>query len=280
MEDNAKVDRFELFTAILLGLAAIGAAIAAFQGGQWGGKQLEAFADANKLTTQASTQYNEDTVMLNADYAAIAVAKQHILEARDARSEIDRDRHLDLASYFYMSQLSELAYQAMELPEGYWEEDEEAPATAAGAPVATPASAPPETTGGDAGAEEEGEEEAEEELAADDGETETAVTMERDIPDEDLFASLELELDEEYQDKMLVTGNEMFDQADARFDEGRQANENGDKFDLAGVFYTVALFFAGLGLVFKTQMRWGMFGLGAVMFAGTFVYMLSLPWAG
>jgi hypothetical protein len=271
-DSASKPDRFELVTAILLGLAAVGAAVAALQAGQWGGKQLEAFAEANTLTTKASTQYNEDTVMLNADYAAVAVAKQHILEARDAETDAGRERHLDLASYFYMSQLSELAYDAMGLPSGYWEEDEEAAAPAA-APVAAPASAPPQTSGGEV-EEDEGVE------AADLEDVESGAAMEREIPDEDLFASLEVELDEEYQDKMLITGSEMFDEADARFAEGRQANENGDKFDLAGVFFTVALFFAGLGLVFKTGMRWGLFGLGVAVFGLTTIYMALLPWAG
>ena len=140
-EAGKPFDRFELFTALLLGLTAVGAAVASLQSGQWGGKQLDAFAEANTLTTKASTQYNEDTVLMNADYAAVAVAKQHILEARDA-SGIDRERHFDLASYFYMTQLSANAYKAMELPEGYWEEDEDdaKPATSP-APTAAPAAA-------------------------------------------------------------------------------------------------------------------------------------------
>ncbi len=52
----------------------------------------------------------------------------------------------------------------------------------------------------------------------------------------------------------------MFADADAKFEEGKKANDNGDKFDLAVVFFTVALFFAGLGLVFKTSIRWGFCG--------------------
>ena len=57
-------------------------------------------------------------------------------------------------------------------------------------------------------------------------------------------------------------------------------NNNGDQFDLSGVFYTVALFFAGLGLVFKSRARWALFGLGGLVFAGTSVFMAMLPWAG
>jgi hypothetical protein len=258
-DDNKPFDFFELATAVLLGMAAVAAAVAGQQAGQWGGRQLDAFSEANTLTTKASTQYNEDTVLMNADWAAVAIAKQHILEARDARDAQDAERHLDLASYFYTYQLTENAYKAMGLPTGYYDEDEEATPDA-------PGDAAPE---GDAAAGDE--EEYEEEIAPEEA-------LMRDIPDEDLYASLTVELDEEYVNEMLEAGEEMFAQADARFAEGRQANENGDKFDLAGVFLTVALFFAGLGLIFKTKMRWALFGMGSVTFVCTVIYMMTLPW--
>jgi hypothetical protein len=271
-EDEKKsYDRFELATAILLGLAAIGAALAGQQGGQWGGKQLEAFSAANSLTTKAATQYTEDTVDINADYAAVAAAKAHILEARDASNPTDRERHLDMASYQYTNQMTELGYKAMGLPMEYYVEDEdEEGGDAAAKPAATPAA----TTAQDNSAAEEDE--------ADDDETPEAAAnaLERDLPDEVLIASLKQELDEDYVDKALAKGTQMFADADKRFEEGRTANENGDKFDLVGVFYTVALFFAGLGLVFKTSSRWGFFAAGLVIFLGASVYMATLPWTG
>jgi hypothetical protein len=273
-EEKKAFDLFELLTALLLGFAAIGAAIAGLQAGQWGGKQLEAFSEANTLTTKAATQYNEDTVLMNADYAAIAQAKQHILEARDAQDPQGRERHLDMASYIYTMQLSENAYKAMELPMEYYVEDEEdaaqapaagaAPAPAAGAAQPAAASAAP-----DAAAEEDAEEDAEPEAA-----------LEREIPDEEIVASLQNELDEDYIDKMLEQGTKMFADADAKFGEGRQANENGDKFDLAGVVYAVALFFAGVGLVFKSSIRWMFFVMGVIVFGATTGYVATLPWAG
>ena len=257
-------DPFELLTALLLGLAAVGASIASLQAGQWGGKQLEAFAAANSLTTRAAKQYNEDTVLMNADYAAVATAKLHILEARDARDAVARDRHYTVASYLYTTQLTDDAYDAMELPKGYFVEDED-PATAGAAPTPAPA-APADAADAD-----------DEDDEAEPG----PATIAKEIPDEALLASLETELveDEGYADDMLAEGNAMFTQADARFEEGRQANENGDKFDLAGVFFTVALFFGGLGLVFKTSMRWGFFAAGGVVFLASAVYVATLPWA-
>jgi hypothetical protein len=268
-EDKKPFDRFELFTALLLGLAAIGAAVAGQQGGQWGGKQLEAFSSANTLTTKAATQYNEDTVNINADYAAVASAKDHILQARDSEGR-DRERHLDMASYQYTNQMTELGYKAMGLPMSYYIEDEDETSGEPAKPAAAQAQ-PAASPEGDA-AEEAADKEEDPQAAA-----ETALV--RDIPDETLFASLKTELDDEYIDKALEKGTKMFADADKQFEEGRKANDNGDKFDLAVVYFTVSLFFAGLGLVLKTRARWGFFGFGLFVFAATAIYMMTLPWA-
>jgi len=273
-EDSKPFDKFELATAILLGLAAIGAALAAQQGGQWGGKQLEAFSAANTLTTKAATQYTEDTVDINADYAAVAAAKDHILQARDADSPKDRERHLDMASYQYTHQMNELGYKAMELPTDYYIEDEDDKADDAAKPAAEPAA----TADSEPAAAEPDAAEPDEHAEAETPEATAA--LERDLPDEVLFASLKTELDEEYVDKALAKGTQMFADADKRFEEGRAANENGDKFDLVGVFYTVALFFAGLGLVFKSTAKWGFFMAGTVIFLGASIYLAMLPWTG
>lgn len=273
--ENKSFDKFELATALLLGFTAVGAALAGLQGGQWGGKQLEAFSAANGLTTKAATQYTEDTVLINADYAAVAAAKGYILAARDASGQ-DRERNLDLASYQYMYQMSELGYKAMGLPiEYYVEDEEEAEGEEGEAQTAADTGQGSEAQTADAAGEDE--EEATEE---EDPEEIAATAMERDLPDELLLASLQTELDEDYIDEALAEGTQMFADADKKFEEGRVANDNGDKFDLAVVFYTVALFFAGLGLVFKTSIRWGFFGAGALLSLGTTLFMITLPWAG
>ena len=259
--ESKPYDKFELATAVLLGLAAIGAALANQQAGQWGGKQLDAFSSSNALTTKAAKQYNEDTVLVNADYAAVAAAKEHILEARDTHDAQARERHLDMASYQYTSQMTEVGYKAMGLPTGYYVEDEE---DAKAAPAAVPA------------AHEEAKEDDKEEAA--DPETEAQTALQRDIPDEALFASLKQELDEKYIEEATEEGTKMFAEADAKFEEGRVANGNGDRFDLVGVFYTVGLFFAGLGLVFKTNIRWTFCGLGALVVLSATLYMFTLPW--
>lgn len=268
-DDKKPFDTFELMTAILLGLTGIGAALAGLQGGQWGGKQLEAFAAANSLTTKAATQYTEDTVAINADYAAVASAKAYILQARDATDRKAAERNLDLASYYYSYQMSERGYKAMGLPMDFFVEDEEdkkadGAAPAGGAPAA-PAAAPAAPAADDKDDEEE---------------VDPKFALERSIPDDELYGTLLTELDDDYIDESLADGTKMFEEADKKFEEGKVANDNGDKFDLAVVFYTVALFFAGLGLVFKSSIRWGFSAVGAIFFLGSTFYIMSLPWAG
>lgn len=276
-DSKGQFDKFEFATAILLGLTAIGAALAGLQGGQWGGKQLEAFSAANTLTTKAATQYTEDTVLINADYAAVAAAKAYIMTARDYTGQ-DRERNLDLASYQYTNQMGELGYKAMGLPMEYYVEDEEEGAEPANAATTTPATPAADAATPDTA--EEDDEATAEDTEGEDPEDAAQVALERDLPDEVLFASLSQELDDDYIEESLAEGTQMFADADKQFEEGRKANENGDQFDLAVVFYTVALFFAGLGLVFKSTMRWGFFGAGALFFLGTTIFMMTLPWAG
>lgn len=295
-EPSQPFDLFELLTAVLLGLAAIGAALAGLQGGQWGGKQLEAFAESNKMTTKAATDYNEASVAINADYAAVAAAKEHILEARDATDPATKKRHFDLASYYCSSQLNEEAYLAMELPKEYYVEDAPAgqpgaatPAAAAATPATTPAATPaatnaaaPPATNAAAPAAVPAAGGAPAAKAAEEDDDETAAdghVIERDIPDADLLKMLAVELDEEYSNDMLEDANKGFAAAEVRFNEGKVANENGDRFDLIGVFFTVALFFAGVGLVFKTSIRWAFFCIGLLLFVGSSIYMFTLPWA-
>ena len=289
-EESAPFDLFELLTAVLLGLAAIGAALAGLQGGQWGGKQLEAFAESNKMTTKAATDYNEASVAINADYAAVAAAKEHILEARDATDPATKKRHFDLASYYCSSQLNEEAYLAMELPKEYYVEDAPAGQPGAATPQAASATAPaapaaPAATNAAAPATAASsapttvQKPAAEDADDDAGDAATGPVIERDIPDADLLKMLAVELDEEYSNDMLEDANKGFAAAEVRFNEGKVANENGDRFDLIGVFFTVALFFAGVGLVFKTSIRWAFFCIGLLLFVGSSIYMFTLPWA-
>lgn len=286
-------EKFELVIAILLGLAAIGAALAGIQSGQWGGKQLEAFAEANSITTKASKSYSEAVSDMNSDYAVVGQAKRLILEGIDASTEADQLRSYKLASYYLTQQLAENAYNALKLPK-----QEEEPAPAASPAATTPAAT--DTASDTAGDEGEGEEEAAAEPAAtdtaaaaapesaapagdDDADTEEEVEAEMAnvFPEEVLIATLgnELHDDDTYETAMFAEGNQLFADADKKFAEGRKANDNGDEFELAGLYYTIALFFAGLGLVFKTKMRWGFAGAGIVVFLISTIYLFTRTWA-
>lgn len=99
------------------------------------------------------------------------------------------------------------------------------------------------------------------------------------IAEEALYQAFDTDLDDVYYEGKFKEVTQLFDDADEKFEEGRQANEVGDKFELAGVIFTAALFFAGLSLVFKTSMRWGFLGVGAVVFLAAVGYMLTLPTA-
>jgi hypothetical protein len=247
MSDDEKrpFDVFELCVAILLGLSAVGAAVAGVQNGQWGGKMLESFADANNLTTRASKEYNEAVSNINSDYAALAQAKRSILEGIYATARDQKDKDFETASYYLTQQLSGEAYEALGLPADRQDQPEPGEKKA--------------TT-----------------------EAEIEEDLKKVLPEEDLMTVLDTELHDEdaYFDGMFESAEKQFKDAEAKFAEGRAANETGDKYSLATVYFTVALFFAGVGLVFKTRMRWVFFALGAITFLGSAGYMFTLPWAG
>ncbi len=305
--DDKKADRFELMTALLLGFAALGAALASLQGGQWGGRQLEAFSESNTMTTVAARDYNEAVSSQNADYAIVAQAKQLLIDAADTDDDALQQRKLRMVSYLYSQQLTWQAMKALKLPEAMWSAEQAdeagtaAPVAADGAapvvPAAPPAPvpvAPPaadvaaddaEPTADDAAGADAAAAPAAAVAAAPDsaGEASLDAALANMLPEELLWDSIDIELHDEdstYGDDLFSEPVAKFDQAGARFREGQTANNNGDQFDLSGVFYTVALFFAGLGLVFKSRARWALFGLGGLVFAGTSVFMAMLPWAG
>jgi uncharacterized protein YukE len=96
---------------------------------------------------------------------------------------------------------------------------------------------------------------------------------------EELMGALEAELSQDYVEEVFGNSEDEFKAADKRFGEGRNANNRGDEFSLAGVILTVALFFAGLSLIFKTNMRWAFLSVGALVLVGGFGFMSTLTWA-
>ncbi len=237
MSENSEkaFEWFELLTAILLGLAAIGASWASYQGGLWGGTQSEAFSEAANMTTKAANSYNDCIAEINGDFATDLQAKKAILEGMNAEGE-DRANYFEVASNIYSRYLSEDAYEYLELPSG----------------MQTPTK-------------KKGDESAFKEAEV--------------LPEAALIDSLESELDDSFVKDQLASATEEFAAAEKRFQEGRNANVTGDRFSLNQVFFTISLFFAGLGLVFKTGIRWGFLGAGYLVFFFAVYNLFQIPWA-
>lgn len=102
------------------------------------------------------------------------------------------------------------------------------------------------------------------------------------IPEEELVAAIDNELvdNEEYENAMLQAGEDAFAESDRMFDRGREANNTGDEFAFMGVLFTVALFLAGIALVFKSKVRWGFAGMGTLVMLYGMLELFTTPWAG
>jgi hypothetical protein len=228
-EQEKPFDYFELAVAVLLGLAAIGAAWSSYQSSMWGGKSIEAYGDASTMSVKASTEHDRAEMDIAHDFDCDLQAKERILEALDSSSETERTRLLHLASYLYAVEMSPTGYSQMKLPAEYH-------------------------TAGD-------------------------VKKHEGIPFEALQTTLDRKLGAEYEEAMLAKGKSDYAAADKKFDEGRLASSTGDHFDLYTVIFTVSLFFAGLGLVFKTRIRWYFLISGGLVFVYAAFYLARTPWA-
>jgi hypothetical protein len=231
-EEKKSFDLFELFTAILLGMGAIGGAWSAYQGDLWGGQSVEAYGEAATESTRASTLFNLGVTNLVRDLNLDIDAKQLIVEGLFTEDPVVKTRVYTIASYLYAQQMSDEAYAVMGLNARY------------------------RTAEGREGIDH--------------------------IPEEELAATLDRELGENdaYIDSQLEPGTQGFASADTRFDTGRHANEVGDEFAFIGVLFTVALFLAGIALVFKSRVRWLFAGLGLGMLLFSGVKLVIAPWAG
>ena len=100
-----------------------------------------------------------------------------------------------------------------------------------------------------------------------------------DLPEEVIFEAAKQDFHKKYYGWMYEERRKHAAKAEELFSEGQRFGTMGDQFALNGVYYTMSLFFAGLGLVFKSRVRWGFFGLGTLIFLGALIYMCSLEWA-
>jgi hypothetical protein len=228
-ESKGTFDVFELLTAVVLGIAALGGAWAGHQSGLWGGNCQTAYGEAANLTSRGGTTYQLGVMKANRDSLLDLQAKQLILEGMTTEDEVTKLKTLGVAKYLYARQMSEEGYEALKLPAEYRTKDDD---------------------------------------------------KLMKMPEKVLEDSLENELEDEFFKKMTAPGQTLFDEADKKFEEGREANQIGDQFGLAVVLFTIALFFGGIALVFKSVVRWGFFGVGFLSLAMAMLFMLSLPSAG
>jgi hypothetical protein len=89
---SVSFDRFELAVAVLLGLAAIGAAWSSHQSSLWGGKSIEAFGEAAAIGTKASTEHDRAEMDIAHDFQCDLQAKERILQAIETTDTSERTR--------------------------------------------------------------------------------------------------------------------------------------------------------------------------------------------
>jgi hypothetical protein len=274
------VDIFELAVAILLGLGAVGGAWAAYQGDLWSGQSTEAYGEAATLTTQASTLFNTQVSTLMRDLNLELNAKQSIFEAVHSADQTVKLRAFDVARWIYTLQMSDEAYRSMGLDMEYRtskrqeqvEMRQELEAMMKQAPEKQPTDQPEETPPPSKQIPEQGQADEEQIENEDDG----------NIPEPLLIYTIfrNIAEDENYINAVFTEATEVFRQADAKFESGRNANETGDKFGFDVVLFTVALFLGGVALVFKTRVRWAFAGLGYIVLLVAIIYLFLVPWAG
>jgi membrane protein YdbS with pleckstrin-like domain len=115
-ENSHPFEGFELIAVILLGLAAIATAVASYQAALYGGKSLESYSQANKLTTEGALERSRAIVEMGRDNAIDTEAMRLILEGDDATDTTLTERNYAIATYLYTRQISEAGYKALGLP--------------------------------------------------------------------------------------------------------------------------------------------------------------------
>lgn len=83
-----------------------------------------------------------------------------------------------------------------------------------------------------------------------------------------------------YKQGKRSTGDNMTREAQAKMEEGIKANMTGDAFTLMTVYFTIALFFAGMASVLKEdKIRLAFLGGSTIVFVLALLRMLFLPFA-
>ena len=100
-----------------------------------------------------------------------------------------------------------------------------------------------------------------------------------DLPEEDLATMTQSELSPKYYAAMYRESMAENAKIEDFLRKASSTSQVSDQFSLVGVFYTISLALAGIGLVFKTRVRWAFFTVGLIIFVSSTVYMSRLQWA-
>ncbi|MCB1170413.1 MAG: hypothetical protein KDK25_08775 [Leptospiraceae bacterium] len=240
-------DNLEVVATILLGLGTILAAFAAYQSALWGGNCLTAynqavikFGDANREYLNGAMATSFDTMVY------LEYLREDPRTAEDVDKMISKDmvRAISWADQSYDKRMEALEY----------------------------------------GEEAKIETQLEEKWDAFD-------ELEEEAPERDKILAEIFELENKiayipflesprYRTSKRATGDALAKEAQAKMEEGIRANAIGDAFTLVTVYFTIALFFAGLAAVLKKdQTRLGLIIMSAVVFFFSLVRMLLLPFA-
>ena len=277
-----KIDRFEFAMAVMLGLGAVGGAWSSYQADLWGGKQAEEYGLASKEMARAASTMSEAAAVMgeassNVTEATSGIsqllsvhshnvnldvqAKEHLIEGSVALemakvgvpegtkvdNPVETEKHFYVAKYLYAVQMDEDYYLAMGFPAEFRgaEKFDQMP---------------------DAVLEEKGSAEI----------PDSVVEKALEAPNTAIEAANKAyEVVAQKQGEAATKQKE----ADDHFQEGGRANTIGDNLGFTGVLYTVALFLAGIGLVFKTRVRWGFAGIGLLALVGATLHLFMQTWA-
>jgi len=81
-----------------------------------------------------------------------------------------------------------------------------------------------------------------------------------------------------YEPEALVKSDQFDAEADKRFDEGREANQTGDEYVLATIFFAAVLFFSGIASKFNSQRIVALcLGFATFVFFGGLARIVTLP---
>ncbi|MBU43692.1 MAG: hypothetical protein CMN76_10760 [Spirochaetaceae bacterium] len=237
----------EVVATVLLGLGTILAAFAAYQSALWGGNCLTAynqavikFGDANREYLNGALATSFDTMVY------LEYLKEDPRTAEDVDKMISKDmvRAIAWADQSYDKKIEALEYgeeaKIESALEAKWEEFDEHP--------------------------------------EDSPEREKALAEIYEL--EAKIAYIPFLESPRYQISRRSPGDNLAKEAQAKMEEGIKANQTGDAFTLITVYFTIALFFAGLAAVLRDERsRLILLGLSSVVFLFSLVRMLLLPFA-